>query len=531
MSAALRSVSVLAGTAVVLYAVFVIYLVAGPLHSDDLWFHLTLGRHFVAHGLWSGFDPALHTAHAASPVLHEWLFDVAIHGLETQLGFAGLRVLLAGGVAIILGLAWSTLRRESAGPMAAYAAMAVFLSLSWWRLHELRPHLVSIAFTLLFVRLLVQPESPPSWRRVWIGAVLGGVWANLHPGFILGPVLLLGAAIGCAIRAALFSRLPGERAAAGSEARRGWRLGGAAALTLVATLMNPRGFHQHLTFFEFRRDTALPALDEWPGFDPFGFTDVGSSFGGFEWMVAEGLLLLTVSVAAAGLWRLLRHPSAESLRAVDPVALLLAGLSLVAMLVAMRFSWLAVLPLLFLLRAQREGARGLPWLASPRLAAGLASLAVALAVAFGALARYGQFAVVNPSSWAASSYTAAKYFAPGMQFLGETGVEGNVFNSYHAGGFLGYWLSPRLRAFIDGRNEAYPPEVHRDYERVILRRGAAGDGDLLGLLDRRRVDLFLGDGYPFGLSQGPRYYTAAHLWEAPGWILVFRSVDHAVYLR
>ncbi|MEN8181838.1 MAG: hypothetical protein ABFS46_04820, partial [Myxococcota bacterium] len=43
--------------------------------------------------------------------------------------------------------------------------------------------------------------------------------------------------------------------------------------------------------------------------------------------------------------------------------------------------------------------------------------------------------------------------------------------------------------------------------------------------------LFLGDGYPFGLSQGPRYYTAAHLWEAPGWILVFRSVDHAVYLR
>ena len=81
--------------------------------------------------------------------------------------------------------------------------------------------------------------------------------------------------------------------------------------------------------------------------------------------------------------------------------------------------------------------------------------------------------------------------------LGGAGVLAVAFGAYHLGGFLGYWLRPRVRAFIDGRNEAYPPEVYHDYEKVVLQRGATPDESLLELLDRREVDLFFGSGTTF----------------------------------
>ena len=58
------------------------------------------------------------------------------------------------------------------------------------------------------------------------------------------------------------------------------------------------------------------------------------------------------------------------------------------------------------------------------------------------------------------------------------------------------------------------------------------DGETpLQLLDRYRVDLFVGEGLPRVPPDTWSIHTTAHLARAPGWVPVFRAVDQAVYLR
>jgi hypothetical protein len=358
------------------------------------------------------------------------------------------------------------------------------------------------------------------------------VWANVHSGFIVGPLLMLAGLLGMVLRALCLGHLAGDRSAARIEWTRALRMGAALLVGLLATMLNPRGLHQHLTFLSFQETAALPARDDWPGFRPWRLVDFGGQMGGFEFVVTDALMATFVVVALQGSWRFLRRPSSSTLLGVEPVALGLASASFLAMVIAMRFNWLCVFPLVFLLRSYRSFLDERPRLAAPALAPIGCAIILALFVGFLTTARYGRFTVVDPRLWRATPYTASKYFLPGVQFLGEAGVEGHAFNSYNLGSFLGYWHRPRILAFIDGRNEAYPPAVYHDYERIVLQRGATPHESLLELLDRREVDLFFGSGYPYGrVPGGPRYHTTSHLDGAPGWILVFRSVDHAIYLR
>jgi hypothetical protein len=58
------------------------------------------------------------------------------------------------------------------------------------------------------------------------------------------------------------------------------------------------------------------------------------------------------------------------------------------------------------------------------------------------------------------------------------------------------------------------------------------DESYAALLDRQRVDLFLGSGYPIEATPGrPIPCTTRHLEHEPGWLLVFRNLQSAVYLR
>ena len=230
--------------------------------------------------------------------------------------------------------------------------------------------------------------------------------------------------------------------------------------------------YQHLTFLSFREDAALPARDDWPGFRPWRLVDFGGQMGGFEFVVTDALMAAFVIAALMGSWRFLRRSSHATLLGVEPVALGLASVSFLAMWIAMRFNWLCVFPLVFLLRSYRSFLDERPRLGAPLLAPIGCAVILALFVGFLTTARYGRFTVVDPKLWRATPYTASKYYLPGIQFLGEAGVEGHVFGSYNLGSFLGYWLRPRVLAFIDGRNEAYPPALYHDYEKIVLQRGA-----------------------------------------------------------
>jgi len=496
-----------------------------PLATDDTWWHLAMGRLYATGDLWPAQDPLLHTAVSRQPVPHEWLFQIALHGLHAAAGFQGLRLLHGSLVAGILVAAFASFRRASANTAFAACATAVFASLCWFRLVQLRPDLVSIAAALSLYALVLAPPRP-DLRRLCASGLLLLVWVNCHSLFAIGLALLLATAVG-ALCAAALARFAGEVAMARDSAKQAGRL----ALLLVAggvvTLANPRGFAQHLTFLtEASVGSIWKIRDDFKPWNPLAPIEGLTAFTPFSWALAN---LLFGSFLAVTLWqaaRFLRRRDRASLAALDPIHAALGASALVACLVAVRFHWLSFLPLLYLLRRSREslgGSRLAPWLA--------AAATLGLAVAMPRANRFaGFFAEVGrePQGWRAV-FMDERYCGPGMRFLADAGLEGRLYQPFNEGGFLGYFLAPRLRTFIDGRLDHVPARVLDDY--LAIRRSSR-DGPtapLRALLDAWDIDVFFADGFPESLY--PDRASGFRLRRMPEWLPVYGSRNCSIYLR
>src|SRR5262245_11551222 len=66
--------------------------VGRPIFTDDLWWHLALGRAFAEGGPWLAADPLLF-APAGPPTPASWLADIALASVARAAGFGTLRVL------------------------------------------------------------------------------------------------------------------------------------------------------------------------------------------------------------------------------------------------------------------------------------------------------------------------------------------------------------------------------------------------------------------------------------------------------
>ncbi|MCG8591207.1 MAG: hypothetical protein MJE66_18095 [Proteobacteria bacterium] len=512
----------------VLLVAFVVYLAGAPHQSDDFWFHLAMGEAFASAGPWLGADPLLHTAHPTDPVPHEWLFDALLSVLESGVGLGGLRVVHAGIAALAFWLAWVVLRGARLGRSTAAAALAVFAVLVWWRIFQLRPELVTIPATLAFYAAALAPDRPIGTRRWLAVGALVALWANAHSAFLLAPLLLTAAWIGHAL---VWALARGPMAAPELAARHGRAVAGLTtglAVVWLGSGLNPRGFAQHTTYWSLTEGAVMPALDDWLPLSLLHWVDFGAAMGPLEWALAHAVLAAFLGTATWAGIEFLRRRDAASLERLQLPLLGVALASSIAMVVAVRFLWLGLFPLLFALswapvRARADALGG-------RIAAVV--VAWALVLAFATAGRYAAFAVLDPRAYTALHFSASKYQPSGVAFLQRCGVRGRLFNAYHQGGFAAYWLAPDLRTFIDGRNEAYPPSVYRDFQQITARASTPEGGDWLDVLEDRGVDLFFGSGLPLGSDPaGVRVSTTRHMDGVPGWTLVFRSVDVALYLR
>ena len=86
-----------------------------------------------------------------------------------------------------------------------------------------------------------------------------------------------------------------------------------------------------------------------------------------------------------------------------------------------------------------------------------------------------------------------------------------------------------MRVFVNGSLNV-PREVMQARSAILARRGE-GTG-FAELLDRHQIDVFFGSGMPVtATSTRAPPYTATHLERTAGWLLVFRNMRGALYLR
>jgi len=318
-----------------------VYAAGQPIYANDTWIHLALGEAFLREGPWLAADPHLFAA-AGPPSPSSWLGSLALYGTWLATGFTGLRIAHALAVALILALAFRLARGAGASRAGASGVVAGFVVLSTYRLVQLRPELFTIAATLALHPLLIAQREGPAPARVVAAALIAALWANVHAAFVLGPVLVSGAALAVFV-GALGPAAVGVRAA---ERRRAGRLAIAGLAMLVASVANPQGLDAHLAYFQAGRETLelTAVIDEWGPTNLLAWPRPGLPPSLAAWLVCWLGLIGTLGAAVVFARERTSRSGKVDFR-IDPALLALAAAGIAAALVASRFLWLGVFAL------------------------------------------------------------------------------------------------------------------------------------------------------------------------------------------
>ncbi len=522
-----RAAEFVSFAALFMLAALLLIAVGQPLFTDDTWWHLALGRAYAQVGPWLTRDPLLFTA-PGPPVPAAWLADLLLHATQHFGGFAALRTLHVAVVATTVSLTWSLLARASGSRLLASLGTAVFICLSAYRLVQLRPHLLTILASLLLYRTLFADVATPSVRRVAISTVLLAVWANAHAAFVLGPALIGVGLIGVVLGEA--QQPASQRNFASPRIR---RIALALVLGSAATCLNPEGIEPHTAYLIAGHETPSLARvgDEWSPIDLFVQPRVGELPSPLGWFLLWLLLGATAATLAASFARW-RTTGKHALTQMEVGVLGFALVALAASLLAVRFLWLSVFPLLFLAAwSCRDVAR--PVRQHPLAQWSIAAAIVALVPAFFLAGDWPIISRGISNSWQDYSrdYPPEKYHAHAIWLLDDAALEGNLFAEYHLGGFAGYWLAPRMRAFVNGSLNVSKDAIDSNLP-IRERRGAVGGESFAELLERQRVDVFVGIRLPRARSgTRPWFHTTAHLEGERDWLPVFRNMTSSVYIR
>jgi hypothetical protein len=217
-----------------------------PSADGDIFWHLAAGREMVATRAFIHENPFAVSGAGRPWIDVHWLFELAVYGVHSVVGLAGLVLakcaLIAGSALLLFELV-----RRRAGERALLPFAVTFLTALFFARHLLllRPVIGTLAMLSVFVTVL--ELSRGAGRERWLLALppLQIVWANLQGLSALGPALVLCYAAGAALapfgRARAGLPLLGETDAAGGEARRARFLGATLLACGGAMLVTPYG--------------------------------------------------------------------------------------------------------------------------------------------------------------------------------------------------------------------------------------------------------------------------------------------------
>lgn len=410
-----------------------VFALAVRLPTDtDVWWHLRAGDQIVHHGIIRA-DSFSHTMAGARWVDHSWGAQVVLYGVWRLAGTWGLALYTA--VLATLGM-WLVHRMSSGSLLARGPALllgAATAAIFWTP----RPQMFSFVLTAALLYLL-HLHKHEQRDLLWAVPVLMAVWANLHAGYSIGLILLLGS-IGGEVLGHLVDR--------GGETLVPWvgvrRLAVVTAASVAAVCVNPYGWRILAVPFQ---TIGIGALQdyvlEWrsPDFHEYS-----------TWPFAF-LILALVGVLGA------------SRRRLDWTDFcLVAGTAFMGLLATRNIAVFAVVATPVLARHLAGIAADRGW-ATPDTAPvgrGQAVLhAVLVAVIVLAVGAKTVAELERPTAAADQRRTLPVGAA---DYLRRTDPPGQMFNSYNWGGYL-MWRLPDRPVFVDGRTDLYGDDfIVHDY--------------------------------------------------------------------
>jgi hypothetical protein len=478
--------------------------------DPGLGWHLRAGQWMVEHGRVIHDDPFLFfTTEGRAWVHTQWLSDVALWGLFTVGGLPLLHMIAIGLLLGTVLLVLAPLLRTQAGPFSVATTSALVLSLAavQWMIRPLLASLLLFAIVYRVAHVWYEAARPGGlrdlWRRTASMVLLFALWPNLHAGYLVG-LIALGTLAVC------FLFREGWSAVERLQASLGMTI--VASAGLAATLINPYGSALLVNNLGLVSDRYFMNLNlEWlsvdfhqPVFAPMlvvllAVVVLGSIRGRVLSAFDRGLLAVFLTFA-------LMHRRGIPFLAIAvsaPLAKLLGASPAMG----------AVLPVAGRWRdAVRRFARFDTAASRGEYTVAVWVLALVATLALGHLPSTGGEVSsldvhVSPAAMAALETRLAEY-AHGAARL---------FHTPNWGGYLTYRLWPRVRPFIDDRNELNGRQIYEDFF-TLSNLGAGWEQ----ILDKYRFD---------GLLLAPGMPLVAMARRLPEWTLVHEDTQAILFWR
>jgi hypothetical protein len=462
-----------------LAVVLVLVSYFSPFADLDFAWQVRTGERILATGTLRPSEAFTYTI-AGQPIPDfEWLYEVILYGLWTTFGYGGLRLLKAVLVAApLLVLAWR-LRSSGVRPrgIALSILTAVVILAPAWNLRPLYCTTLGLLLLCGWLHDHCTGKRPLPW---WLPVVML-LWANLHPGVILGQAILAGAIAWEWLNRRIRLNTPLELAALR-------RLTVVGIVGLAATFVSPDPLERLL--YPFKPELAHPVMRLFVEMQPLSslFSKLRVSVG------------LTYIVAAlVGLTVVLRF---RQYRFWEVATLL--GLAGLANLAARSLQdWLLIMlslgvpHLAVLLRRAAAGGRRRWWVAAllrcDRAARRLLHSrwfrwqpGWILAVA-GVLVG---ISLVPPLARAIPAREPDEWPSAAVDRIEQLGLSGRFFGPPDYGSYLTWRLGERARTYTDTRGFFFPPVLLED-SCYVPQLGPEWRERLDRILDEYRTEYFL----------------------------------------
>jgi hypothetical protein len=413
---------------IAIYFSFIFLAFFTPMEIGGFWWHLSTGQWIVDNLRIPDTDPFTVTATGnrdISFVLSAfWLCQSVYALLHSFLGLQGIIVLKAATFALV----FFTLVRFNRGTLATYAVSlpAVYVATFYT---ESRPQTFSFLFFALAIYLLEAGRAAYKERRelprsLYLLPVLMLLWANIHPGFVIG-LPLIGAYLFEALAIAGYGR--------SSPPVAGFVIIG--ILSVGISALNPNGLEAVL--LTARMLDTTPAIHEHLPLKEFA-----------EFTGGKNLYYALLSLIALGFASFTPRRKRLDLLHLAVFAAL-SYLSLKTFRAGFFFSIFAV----------AATGRNLSCLrVPPQLKGKTATLSAAAALLV------VMFIVILPRTIIMRPLLAEGIFPEkAVEFIEEKQLPPNIYHPYEWGGYLIWKLYPQYKAFIDSRGIGSV----KDYKRVL----------------------------------------------------------------
>jgi hypothetical protein len=186
----------------ILLFVFIFGYFSVQIWDPDFWWHLKTGQYIYQTGSLPKTDPFAYTSLPPDPtnealkkqeftLTQYWLAELIFYWVYHSFGFQGIIFLRASIFTILILLLYLSIRREGLG---FYSAIGLLIPATLILHHYTgeRPQLLSFLFSFLLVYLLDGFRKNKTVRYLFPIPLIMLFWANLHGGFVLGIIIVLG---------------------------------------------------------------------------------------------------------------------------------------------------------------------------------------------------------------------------------------------------------------------------------------------------------------------------------------------------